>query len=152
MARNTTRAEAAEARDLVGTVGPDGLIPKVAAERKEFFTNQIVAINMQQADHDFKFAEFYQRTGHPGSAYFYFKIIERHYPGTQYAQKATERIKILDAQRPKTAPPPPSPDGPSRANPNAEIGPLPRSLAPGMPLLQGGPPSLLPGSITGPRQ
>jgi hypothetical protein len=56
---------------------------------------------MQQAEKDFRTAEFYRRTKHPGSAYFYYEIVRRRYPGTPLADKATERMKELEAQHEK---------------------------------------------------
>jgi hypothetical protein len=54
---------------------------------------------MQQAEKDFKIAEFYRRTGHAGSAYFYYEIVRRRYPGTPFFDKATERMYELKAEQ-----------------------------------------------------
>ena len=65
--------------------------------------HQLVSIQHQQADRDFKIAEFYSRTGHPGSAYFYYELVKRRYPNTKFATDATERMnqlrKKLDKQQ-----------------------------------------------------
>jgi hypothetical protein len=61
----------------------------------------LVGINMQQAEKDFRVAEFYRRTNHPGSAYFYYEIVRRRYPGTPLAEKAAERMKELEAKHEK---------------------------------------------------
>jgi tetratricopeptide (TPR) repeat protein len=53
------------------------------------------AIRYQQAEKDFKTAEYYERTGHPGSAVFCYELVRRRYAGTQYADAATERKDLL---------------------------------------------------------
>src|SRR5262249_19848276 len=69
----------AEARQMVDTALRN--YPDLAAEKSEFLERQLSGINRQQAEKDFKVAEFYERTGHPGSAYFYYEIVRRRYPG-----------------------------------------------------------------------
>jgi hypothetical protein len=44
-----------------------------------------------EAERDFKVAEFYRRTGHPGSTVFYYELVGRRYPGTTYADLAEQR-------------------------------------------------------------
>jgi outer membrane protein assembly factor BamD (BamD/ComL family) len=61
----------------------------------DWVTKQLTSISLQQAERDFKVAEFYQRTGHPGSAYFYFELVCRRYPGSTYADKAAKRKEDL---------------------------------------------------------
>lgn len=56
------------------------------------------AIRYQQAEKDFRTAEYYERTGHPGSAIFYYELTRRRYAGTHYADVATERKDTLKAQ------------------------------------------------------
>jgi len=75
--------------------------PELAKEKEEFLQRQLVGINMQQAEKDFRVAEFYRRTKHPGSAYFYYEIVRRRYPGTPLADKAAERMKELESQHEK---------------------------------------------------
>ena len=75
--------------------------PELAKEKNEFLQRQLVGINMQQAEKDFRVAEFYRRTNHPGSAYFYYEIVCRRYPGTPLADKSAERKKELEAQHEK---------------------------------------------------
>jgi len=75
--------------------------PELANEKKDFLERQLVGINMQQAEKDFRIAEFYRRTNHPGSAYFYYEIVRRRYPGTPLADKAAERMKELEAKHEK---------------------------------------------------
>lgn len=61
----------------------------------DWIQKQLVSINHQQADRDFNIAEFYRRTGHPGSAYFYYEIVRRAYPNTEYARKAEGHMNDL---------------------------------------------------------
>jgi len=58
-------------------------------------------VEAEQAEKDFKIAEFYRRTDHPGSAYFYYEIVRRRYPGTKYAEQAIERMHELRAKAEK---------------------------------------------------
>lgn len=55
------------------------------------------AIRFQQAEKDFRTAEYYERTGHPGSAVFYYELVRRRYAGTRYADVATERKDTIMA-------------------------------------------------------
>jgi hypothetical protein len=50
-----------------------------------------------QASHDLKKAEFYDRTGHTGAAYFQYEIVRRRYAGTPQAEQAAKRIQDLYA-------------------------------------------------------
>jgi TolA-binding protein len=100
----------AEARRLVDTALRN--YPELAAHKQDFLERQLAGINMQQAEKDFKIAEFYRHTGHPGSAYFYYEIVRRRYPGTPFFDKATQRKQELDAKmatKGKSAPMPPDP-------------------------------------------
>jgi outer membrane protein assembly factor BamD (BamD/ComL family) len=79
----------AEARQLVDT----GLrsYPELK-DKKDYLENTLVRINEAQAQKDFNIAEFYRRTKHHGAAYFYYEIVRRRYPGTKWAEQATERM------------------------------------------------------------
>ena len=68
--------------------------PELAAK----LTRSKFAIRYQQAEKDFRTAEYYERTGHPGSAIFYYELTRRRYAGTHYADIATERKDHLKAQ------------------------------------------------------
>ena len=61
----------------------------------EWVNKQLVSIHYQQADRDFNVAAFYDRTGHPGSAYFCYELVRRRYPNTEYAKKADARMNAL---------------------------------------------------------
>jgi outer membrane protein assembly factor BamD (BamD/ComL family) len=65
--------------------------PQLMQKDQDWISRQLVSVNLQQADRDFNIAEFYRRTGHPGSAYFYYELVIRRYPNTEYAEKATTR-------------------------------------------------------------
>jgi outer membrane protein assembly factor BamD (BamD/ComL family) len=64
-------------------------------EMADRLTRAKFAIRYQQAEKDFRTAEYYERTGHPGSAVFYYELVRRRYAGTQYADVATERKELL---------------------------------------------------------
>jgi outer membrane protein assembly factor BamD (BamD/ComL family) len=85
--------KAAEARKLVQTALTS--YPELAKEKQEFLMRQLDGINLQQAEKDYKAAEFWRRTGHPGSAYFYYDMVRRRYPGTKYAELSAERMNEL---------------------------------------------------------
>jgi outer membrane protein assembly factor BamD (BamD/ComL family) len=115
----------------------------LADKKSEFLTRQLVGITYQQAEKDFKVAEFYRKQGHPGSAYFYYEIVRRRYPGTRFADRATDRMHELRAQMekkgeklppldPMAAPNPATPAGremmPSPRPATNETAPPPRPL------------------------
>lgn len=119
----------AEARQLVHAALRS--YPDLASQKSEFLQRQLVGINLQQAEKDFKIAEFYRRTGHPGSAYFYYEIVRRRYPGTRFFDLATDHMNELRAKLEKeqgTAVP-----EPSAAAQRPETPPAPRRVAPGAP-------------------
>jgi RNA polymerase sigma factor (sigma-70 family) len=47
---------------------------------------------------DFNLGEFYRRTGHPGSAYFYYELVSRRYPDTTVGDRAKQRLSELRKQ------------------------------------------------------
>ena len=69
--------------------------PQMVNKDQEWVSRQLVSVNLQQADRDFNIAEFYRRTGHPGSAYFYYELVMRRYPNTEYAEKSSARKNEL---------------------------------------------------------
>ncbi len=86
--------KAAEALQLVHHA--QASMPEFNRDGKpEFLTRQMGAIRGQQAEKDFKMAAYYEQTDHPGSAYFYYEIVRRRYPGTDFATKASERMDVL---------------------------------------------------------
>ncbi len=125
----------AEARQMINTALAN--YPVLATEKKDFLVRQLYSCNAQQAAKDFNIAEFYQRTGHPGSAYFYFEIVRRRYPGTPFFDKATARMNDLrqDLEKEGQAnggPVLPPPDMPAGVKPKAadETAPAPRKVSP----------------------
>jgi hypothetical protein len=112
--------------------------PQLAKDKQEFLNRQLEGINLQQAEKDYKMAEFWRRTGHPGSAYFYYELVRRRYPGTRYAKLALEKMDQLRVQLEKKQGGPAA--GPSAApgpfTPPAGVTPLPgaASAPPLMPM------------------
>jgi TolA-binding protein len=111
----------------------------VAKEQKEWMDRQLISINLQQADRDFNIAEFYRRTGHPGSAYFYYELVIRRYPNTTYADNAARRkteVRDQVVQEQTPAPEPARAPGPLQRmfSPaaNANPAPAPQSLPQGI--------------------
>jgi outer membrane protein assembly factor BamD (BamD/ComL family) len=84
--------KSAEALKLVS--GARASVPELA-NRGEFLDRQMVAIRFQQADKDMKVADFYRRTGHAASAYFYYEIVRRRYPNTEHARVAVQKMEEL---------------------------------------------------------
>lgn len=120
----------AEARDLVHKALHN--YPDLAAQKSAFLDRQLAGINKQQAEKDYKIAEFYRRTGHPGSAYFYYEIVRRRYPGSKFFDMATERMHDLRAKmerKHKEVPGVPEARRPGE-NDDEEAGPPPRKLPP----------------------
>lgn len=100
--------------------------------REKYFTDQLAAIHQHQADKDFRIAEFYRRTGHPGSAYFYYELVRRRYPNTKYAERATKNMDELRKQLEKS---PGNQDSPEGSNGAYDVNPAAPRVIPGTPLL-----------------
>jgi outer membrane protein assembly factor BamD (BamD/ComL family) len=129
----------AEARKLVDAAYRN--YPELANKEPEFLNRQLFSITMQQAEKDYRVAEFYERTGKPCSAYFCFEIVRRRYPGTKYFDMATQRMHDLrskvEKEEGKKAKAPlgktsvaPSPPRQNLPPGQQEIGPAPRQLSP----------------------
>src|SRR5205807_1581996 len=125
-----------EARDLI-TKARNGYAG-LSHGSEQFLTKQMVQIHLMQAEKDYNTAKFYDRTGHPGPAYFCYEIVKRRYPGTTFADKAEQRMVELKGKAEKeqqrqatTSENDVSPQmrGPAPAD---ERGPPPRALPPGM--------------------
>jgi outer membrane protein assembly factor BamD (BamD/ComL family) len=137
----------AEARDLVHKAQMN--YPQLAQEKGEYLRNQLIGITMQQAEKDYKQAEFYRHTGKPCPAYFMYEVVRRRYPGTKYADLATERMHEIrgKAEKDSTSK---LPTPPAAAPPDLSL-PIPGTTlqAPpevGKPSAPGAaPPQLLPG-------
>jgi tetratricopeptide (TPR) repeat protein len=105
---------------------------------EDWVRNQLTSINTQQADRDLKIAQFYERTGHPGSAYFYYELICRRYPNSEYANQAAKRKVELKSKADKDVrddrgPAPPTLPPELQAPTNSTIPIPPRQLPPNMP-------------------
>jgi TolA-binding protein len=90
----------AEARILVHKALAN--YPELASSKGDYLERQLKGITLQQAEKDFKTADFYRRTGHPESAYFVYEIVRRRYPGTKYADMATDQMLQLRGRVEKT--------------------------------------------------
>jgi outer membrane protein assembly factor BamD (BamD/ComL family) len=91
--------KSAEARQLVQAAFRS--YPKLAEEKRAFLERQMEGITLEQAQKEYSMAEFYRRTGHPGAAYFYFKLVERRYPGSELAKKAAHEAEEVRARAEK---------------------------------------------------
>jgi outer membrane protein assembly factor BamD (BamD/ComL family) len=120
----------AEARKMVDTAMRS--YPNLASAKGEFLNRQLHSITLQQAAKDYDIAEFYRRTGHPCSAYFCYEIVRRRYPGTKYADLATERMESLRSKLEMAGAEEPSPSAKydNRPIPNTNYAPGPTDLAP----------------------
>lgn len=99
--------KAAEALQLVHHA--EATMPEFKeGDKSQFLSRQKMAIRMQQAEKDFRMAEYYERTNHPGSAYFYYEMVRRRYPGTKFSDLATVRMEGLK-ELADAGPPPPGP-------------------------------------------
>jgi TolA-binding protein len=116
-------------------------------DKRKFFINQLGSITAQQAQKDFDRAEFYKRTSHPGAAYFMYELVRRRYPGTDLAEKSTQRMleirAAVEKEQQKKASEPAAPNRikPGEGKPadeplgamapgGPEVGPSPRPLPP----------------------
>lgn len=85
----------AEALELVHVA--EATVPELTKDpaMADKLTRAKYAIRSQQAEKDFRTAEYYERTGHPGSAVFYYELVRRRYGGTRYSDMANERKEHL---------------------------------------------------------
>lgn len=95
----------AEALHLVSVA--EATVPELVNDpaMAEKLTRAKFAIRSQQAEKDFLTAEYYERTGHPGSAVFYYELVRRRYAGTKYSDLATEKkdrlVKLMQEGHPE---------------------------------------------------
>ncbi len=96
----------AEALHLVHVA--EATVPELAnnPEMAEKLTKAKFAIQYQQAEKDYETARYYERTGHPGSAIFYYELTRRRYAGTWYSEAAEQHKKELVAAMEAGKPPP----------------------------------------------
>jgi outer membrane protein assembly factor BamD (BamD/ComL family) len=105
--------KAAEARKLIQVALAS--YPELAhdPQTRDWLMNQSKSIDLQQAEKDYQMAEFYRRTGHPGSAYFYYELVQKRYKDTKYAKMARERWEEMrgEIERKNETMPAPQPLG-----------------------------------------
>ncbi|MCZ2343548.1 MAG: outer membrane protein assembly factor BamD [Bacteroidales bacterium] len=91
--------KAAEALQLVHHA--EAAIPEFnqSSEKAAWLTRQKFAVRLQLAQKDFQMAQYYERTKHLPSAYFYYELVTRRYPGTKLAEQAKARMAALDHVR-----------------------------------------------------
>jgi outer membrane protein assembly factor BamD (BamD/ComL family) len=106
--------------------------PELSKE-EGWIQKQLIGMNLQQADGDFRVAEFYRRLGHPGPAYFYYELVRRRYPNTNYEKRALERMNELRSQveREQAATAATKDAPPASTSTAPEQGPAPRQLPAG---------------------
>jgi outer membrane protein assembly factor BamD (BamD/ComL family) len=106
--------------------------PELSKE-EGWIQKQLIGMNLQQADGDFRVAEFYRRIGHPGPAYFYYELVRRRYPNTNYEKRALERMNELRSQveREQAATAATKDAPPASTSTAPEQGPAPRQLPAG---------------------
>ena len=89
--------DTAEAMRLINTARATS--PQLVRDKGELLDQQAIKIRGQQAAKDFETAEFYRRTGHPGSAWFCYELVKRRYAGIEpWYSKAVERQAELKAE------------------------------------------------------
>ncbi len=69
---------------------------KLATEKADFLENQKKMVHYMQAQKDYDIAEFYRRTGHPATAWFYYELVRRRYNGTEFHDQAIARMKEIN--------------------------------------------------------
>jgi len=57
-----------------------------------------------QAEKDYAISEYYERTGHLGSAVYYYRLVCKNWPETIAAAKAARRLELLGASEPVSPP------------------------------------------------
>jgi tetratricopeptide (TPR) repeat protein len=110
---NSTGGPAYDGRDTADAMRLINLArsssPELARDKGAMLDEQTKAVRLQQAEKDYETAEFYRRTGHPGSAWFYYELVKRRYPGVgNFAAKATTRqselkVELNELQEPTVA-------------------------------------------------
>jgi TolA-binding protein len=89
--------DAAEAMRLINNAKATS--PTLARENAKLLDEQALMVRYQQAEKDFETAEFYRRTGHPGSAWFYYELVQRRYAGIKpFAEQAVARQAELKGE------------------------------------------------------
>ena len=94
---DTTKA--AEALQLVHHA--EASEPKFTQDPKEaqWITEQKLRVRFQLAEKDYQMAQYFERTNHPASAYFYYNLVIKRYPGSRHADLAKNRLIALEKVR-----------------------------------------------------
>lgn len=96
--------DTAEAMRLINTARATS--PQLVRDQGKMLDEQSMKVRSQQAAKDFETAEFYLRTGHPGSAWFYYELVKRRYAGIApwyeraVARQAELKVELDDARDP----------------------------------------------------
>jgi outer membrane protein assembly factor BamD (BamD/ComL family) len=69
--------------------------PELANKQGNWLDQQVEEVRYMQAEKDYAIGEFYRRTGHPASAWFYYELVRRRYPGTAFHDKAVAHMKEI---------------------------------------------------------
>jgi outer membrane protein assembly factor BamD (BamD/ComL family) len=85
----------AEARQLIDTALSAYPVLAQTEEGRRKMTEHLYEVTAVQAEKELRRAEFYERTNHPGSAYFVYQRIKQRYPQTKFEQIADERLARL---------------------------------------------------------
>jgi tetratricopeptide (TPR) repeat protein len=73
--------------------------PTLNREKSQLLDEQSALVRYQQAEKDYNTGEFYRRTGHPGSAWFYYELVIRRYPNVNpWFDNAQKRQLELKAE------------------------------------------------------
>ncbi len=104
--------------------------PKFASDHGDWVASQLGRIRLQQAEKDYSLAEYYRKTGHPASAWFYYELVRRRYIDTPQHEMAVARMKELQ-QDLKDSTDPGFANQTSRMLAKAFLGHSPPTLEPG---------------------
>jgi WD40 repeat protein len=77
---------------------PDPLGPPLKRPTATGEGKALKDVERQQAEKVWRMAEFYRRSGHLGSAYFYYELLLRRHPDSPHAKQAAEAIQTLRGQ------------------------------------------------------
>ena len=119
----------AEARKLVHAALEN--YPELAntPEKNQHLRDQLRGINEQQAQSELLKGDFFRKQGNPQSAYWYYELVVKRYPGTNAAEQAAVNKNKLSAEMAKagvvSGKTPEKPGAPQRSN---DPTPLPNSL------------------------
>ncbi len=93
--------KASEALQLVHHAEATEVAATQDDKMKEFLTRSKMAVHVQLAEKEYRRGEYYERTGHPASAYFVYHEVCRKYAGTKFSDLAQARVAALKALQPK---------------------------------------------------